>query len=67
MRSPSPQSRPTAALQWVGVSPAGSQSAQAPPRLRGGRRRIGEGAGRAGWLWEWLRGRYKEEARGGLQ
>jgi len=38
-------------------SPAGSQSAQVPPLLRGGQRRSGvaqEGLGWAWWLWEWL-------------
>ena len=53
-RPPFPQSRLAAVRHLVAVSPAGSQSARAPPRLRDGRRRLGGGAGRAWWLWEWL-------------
>ena len=41
---PFPQSRPTAARQWVGVSPAGSRSARGQPARRVGRRRLEGGA-----------------------
>jgi len=51
---PFPPPRPTAAPQWVGVSPAGSRSARVQPARRGERRSSGRGAGRAWWLWEWL-------------
>ena len=33
---------------------AGTRLPEGKPARRGGRRRIGVGAGRAWWLWEWL-------------
>ena len=61
-----PQSRARATRLRVGASPAGSRSAQVPLPRRCGRRRIGGGAGRAWWPWEWLGEEVLKDADGHL-
>jgi len=63
-KPPFPQVRPTAAHLRVGASPAGSRSARGQPARRGGKRRLGGGAGRAWWLWKWLGRRVEAMGRG---
>ena len=40
--------------ETTAVAVAGSRWTRGQPARRGGRRRIGGGAGRSWWLWEWL-------------